>query len=297
MQIYLLGTILCESENQSCRLMANWSMLLAPTRTEVTLQVSISAYEVRDGGKGFPSDGLLGGKAVDFDVVNEINLFIGGRQSGFNSLKNSGFGFGEMHLMGQEEAVEMIVQMIGRIDKIEMQVVAIREQVHLMTCRAELVHKSKSFSRQIRQHRHPGIDHILRRGTGMAELEHLRYEMIRRDKASLKVRHQLFGGYTDRFNAFSIGIHTKDKAHILLTHQCLEGFHAPRDIEVNEHSSQIKDDNLFIQHAFCRTPDAGHQTWDRRISGRRTFRRTCHRISDLRVFCRNRVSGRRVHRI
>ena len=82
-----------------------------------------------------------------------------------------------------------------------------------------------------------GIDHILTRGTGMAELEDLGNEMIRRDKASFKVRHQLFGSYTNRLNAFSLGIHSKDKAHVLLAHQCLECFHASRDIEVNEHSS------------------------------------------------------------
>ena len=124
-----------------------WGFLSKMTQNGSKFQVSISALEVRDGGKGLPGNGLVGGKAVGFDVIYEVNLFIGRRQRCHNCLKYSGFRFSEMHLMGQEEAIEMIVQMIRSINKIEMQVVAVREQVHLVACCAELIHVSESFSR------------------------------------------------------------------------------------------------------------------------------------------------------
>ena len=190
----------------------------------------------------------MGGETVDFDVVDEDNLLVGWRQSGHDGPENSGLGLSKVHFVGQEETVEMIVQMVGRIDKIEMKVVAVRKQVYLVARGAEPVHESEAFCRQVGQHCHPSVDDLLTRGTGVAEPENLRNEMIRRDEASLKVRHELFGSYADRFDTFTLGIHAQDKAHVLLAHQCLEGLHTARDMEVDEHPAQIEDDDGFVHY-------------------------------------------------
>ena len=139
--------------------------------------------------------------------------------------------------------------MVGSIDKIEMEVVAVRKQVYLVARGAEPVHESEAFCRQVGQHCHPSIYHLLTRGTGVAKLKNLRNEMIGRDEASLKVRHELFGGNTDCFDTFTLGIHAQDKAHVRLAHQCLEGLHTARDLEVDEHSAQIEDDDFVIDFA------------------------------------------------
>lgn len=58
-----------------------------------------------------------------------------------------------------------------------------------------------------------------------------------------KIGHELLGGDTDGFDAFSPAVHAKHGAHVLLTHQRLKRQHTAADVETDEHASEIEDIN------------------------------------------------------
>ena len=215
--------------------------------------------------EGLPVHESLCRFAVRSYIVNENDLFRECRRDRekrlLNGLKNSFLGFGEVHLLREEKSIKMLLQTICLVDEVKMQVVAVGEQVHRMSGFAQTVYERETFERQVCQHTHPRREDVLLGSAGTTIVHDLRDEGFGRDQTTLKIRHQLFGSDTYRFDSFSLRVHAQDRTHVRLTHKVLEGVHATLDIQVNQYASEIKD----IRRHGCLMPWALYVSPSRRM--------------------------------
>ena len=86
--------------------------------------------------EGGPEDGLLGSEAVDGDIIDEDDPAVGLADGFVHGAEDLRFRLGHVHLLREEEAVEMVFEAIGAVDEVEMEVIAVAEQIDLMSRRA-----------------------------------------------------------------------------------------------------------------------------------------------------------------
>ena len=122
---------------------------------------------------------MFGGEAVEFEVIDEDDLIVRCGMDGIvDGAVDLGIGFGHMHLLREVECIETRGEVVGAIDELKMEIIAIGEEVGLVSPTPQVVNERESFGRQIAQHRHPGIDDLLLCGTGSAVSEYLGDESI-----------------------------------------------------------------------------------------------------------------------
>ena len=183
--------------------------------------------------------------SVGLDVVDEDDVFGPYSPLAGNCLmdgaEDSRIGFGHMHLLREEELIEMAVETICTIDEIEMQLISVGEQIDGVTVCAEPVDDIQSPLWQIVEHGHPCVHDLLLSGAGSAVTQHLADEGNGRDVSAFEVGHQLAGGHTDGQHSFAVLVDAEDSLHIRFAHELLKGMHTTEHIEPDEHSSQVED--------------------------------------------------------
>ena len=83
----------------------------------------------------------------------------------------------------------MTFQTVLAIDKVEMKIIAVGQEIDRMAFGAQRINELQPFCRQFIQHGHPSLYDFIGRRSQMAILLNLREESLRRDHSSLKVRH------------------------------------------------------------------------------------------------------------
>ena len=93
---------------------------------------------------------MFGREAVEFEVIDEDNFIVRSGMDGMvDGLIDLGIGFGHMHLLREEEGIETRGEVVGAIDELEMEIIAIGEQVGLMSPTPQVVNESESFHGQV----------------------------------------------------------------------------------------------------------------------------------------------------
>ena len=87
-------------------------------------------------------------------------------------------GFGEMETLGKEKVIKMGCQMIGLVDEVEMEIVAVGEEISPVPFGTKGVDEIQAPGRKVLKHGHPCVNNSLRSGARPAILKDFRHKII-----------------------------------------------------------------------------------------------------------------------